>query len=185
MKLEEHLKLLPKHSVEIDLWNKIDQQLSASSSLEDKLPIHKANSDLWNEIESALEKRTPRRFLRFRHLSIAASAAVVITLGTVFFTHNTNEEHIYFSEEIVITNQPIDNNTAYDVDVMDNCNEQPAVCSSPDFTRLKSNLDQLKREEVKLRDLKKATNDPQLDLYHSRIVKNIQQVEAQMMQMFS
>lgn len=184
MKLEEHLQQLPNHSTEVDLWEKIEKKLSNKPSIADKLPNHKADINLWLGIEKALERKTPRQFLRFRYISAAASVAVIITLSTVFFTHN-NQEQLYFSEEIIITETTTGNTVIKGKDIMENCNEYPAVCSSPDFTRLKSNLDQLKREELKLRDLKKATNDPKMELYHSRIVKDIQQVEAQMMQLFS
>lgn len=184
MKLEEHLNQLPKHSVEIDLWDTIDQQLSAQNTIADKLPQHKADSDLWYRIEDQLKQTTTRRFLRLRYISAAASIAVIMTLGTVYFTHN-NQENIYFTEEVYIPQLVSDDFKLPKINVLENCQEHPAVCSTPDFTRLKSNLDQLKREELKLRDLKKATNDPKMELYHSRIVKNIQQVEAQMIQMFS
>lgn len=184
MKLEEHLNQLPKHSAEAMIWDNIDQKLLATSHFSDKLPQHKANPDLWYAIEDQLKKNTPHRFLRLRYLSAAASIAVIMTLGTVYFTHNT-QEHIYYTESVYVQQASIDDVHIQEVDVLNNCNEYPAVCSTPDFTRLKSSLDQLKREELKLRGLKKATNDPKMALYHSRIVKNIQQVEAQMIQMFS
>lgn len=184
MKLEDHLNQLPKHSVEIGLWDEIEPQLSVTPTLADKLPKHKANADLWYSIESQLDKKTPRRFLRLRYLSAAASIAILISAGIFYFTNNSHEQ-LYFSEEIILPSASDKDVDIQEVDVFENCNEYPAVCSSPDFTRLKSSLEQLKREELKLRDLKKTTNDPKMELYHSRIVKSIQQVEAQMMQMFS
>lgn len=183
MKLDEHLNQLPKHSVDTDLWDNIDQQLSASTTLADKLPQHKADSFLWFAIEEQLGKSKSHRFLRLRYISAAASIAVIMTFGSIFFTHN--DDPVYFTEEVYMQDISSDDVNFLEVDVLENCNEYPAVCSTPDFTKLKSSLDQLKREELKLRDLKKATNDPKMELYHSRIVKNIQQVEAQMIQMFS
>lgn len=184
MKLEDHLNHLPKHSVEIDLWDTIDQQLSRQNTLVNKLPQHKADSELWYAIEDELKRSKTRRFLRLRYISAAASIAVIMTFGTVYFTHNSHE-NIYFTEEVYTPTLVSDDFTLPKVNVLENCDEYPDVCNTPDFTRLKSNLDQLKREELKLRDLKKATNDPKMELYHSRIVKDIQQVEAQMIQMFS
>lgn len=184
MKLDQHLKQLPNHSVEVELWDSIDQQLSTPCPLADKLPQHKADSLLWFTIEDQLGTPSNRRFLPLRYISAAASIAVIMTIGTIFLT-NSNKGDIYFTEKVYIQEVMDDDNAFEAVDVLENCNEYPAVCSTPDFTRLKTNLDQLKREELKLRDLKKATNDPKMELYHSRIVKNIQQVEAQMIQMFS
>lgn len=184
MKLEDHLNQLPKHSIDEMIWDKIDQQIAAPVHFVDKLPRHKANPDLWYAIEGQLKKSTSHRLLHLRYISAAASIAVIMTLGTVFFTHNS-QEHIYYTEGVYVQETTTDDEVIPEIDILENCNDFPAVCSTPDFTRLKSSLDQLKREEIKLRDLKKATNDPKMDLYHSRIVKNIQQVESQMIQMFS
>lgn len=183
MKLEDHLHHLPKHSVEVNLWDTIDQQLTADTTLADRLPHHKANADLWFDIDDQLRKVT-HRLLRLRYISAAASIAVIMTLGTVYFTQS-NKENLYFTEKIYIQELPSDELQLHEVNVMENCQDYPAVCNTPDFARLKSSLDQLKREEAKLKSLQKATKDPKMELYHSRIVKNIQQVEAQMIQMFS
>jgi len=184
MKLEDHLNQLPKHSVESNLWDDIDQHLSAYSTLADKLPQHKADPFLWHQIEDQLKRKSSHRFLRLRYFSAAASIAVIMTLGTVYFTHNDNE-NIYFTEEVYLPQTTSVEVELHEVNVLENCDEYPAVCNTPDFTRLKSSLEELKQKELEIRDLKKATNDPKMELYHSRIVKNIQQVEAQMIQMFS
>lgn len=184
MRLEEHLNQLPKHSADVDVWDKIDQQLSTTTTIAEKLPLHKADSDLWYDIEKQLKKRGIHRLLRLRYISAAASIAVIMTLGSVYFTRSTDEQ-IFFTEEVYIQAASSEELEFQEINVLENCNEFPAVCSSPEFTQLKSKLDQQKREELKLRDLKKATNDPNIELYHSRIVKSIQQVEAQMIQLFS
>lgn len=183
MKLEDHLNQLPKHSVEANIWDNIDQELSAQSTLADKLPQHKADSDLWYAIEDSL-KSSSRRFLRLRYISAAASIAVIMTFGTIYLTQGT-QESIYFTEEVYLPKASTEEIKLHDVNVLENCEDYPSVCSSPDFTRLKSSLDQLKNKELEIRNLKKVTNDPKMELYHSRIVKNIHQVEAQMIQMFS
>lgn len=184
MKLENHLQQLPKHSLENDLWAKIDQQLDLAPSIANKLPQHKADSDLWYRIEDELNKQGSPYRLLIRRLSVAASIAIIITLGTVYLTKQNTPDQIYFTEEVYIQEVSSQQPQLQGLDVLENCNSFPAVCSTPDFTRLKSNLDRLKLEEQKLRKLKQTVNDPKMELYHARIVKNIQQVEAEMLQMF-
>ncbi len=185
MKLEQHLNRLPKHSAASGLWDKIEEQVVGDTHLAARLPVHKANPDLWLAVEQGLEKRTFRRFLHVPYIAAAASVVLVIMLSTVFFLRHYSKETIYFTEEIYTPGTSMEELKSQEFAVLENCSEFPIVCSTPDFTRLKSNLDRLKREEIKLRDLRKTTNDPKIELYHSRIVKDIRQVEAQMMQMFS
>lgn len=186
MKLQDHISQLPKHSVELDLWSTIEQQLPQGQHLAARLPRHKANPLLWDTLEAQLDKQAAkrRRFIPFSTWSIAASVAIILTMGIVFYTQQSST-HIYYSEEIVMETSQVNQWQVEDVNVMSNCQDQPAVCSTPNFTRLKSNLDQLKREEQKLRDLLQKTNDSKIELYHSRLVKDIQQVEAQILQLFS
>lgn len=186
MNLENHLQQLPKHSLENNLWEQIEQKINISPTLTDRLPKHKADSDLWYSIEDKLHKNAAhRRFTRWRNLSVAASIAVIITLGSVYINHNQAQDQLYFSEEIYIQDTQIQELKFQDAAVLENCHTYPAVCETPDFTRLKSNLDALKLKEQQLRKLKQTVNDPKMELYHSRIVKDIQEVEAQMLQMFS
>lgn len=183
MKLQEHISQLPIHSVDTHLWDAIDEQLSTPTPLVDRLPHHKADADIWFSIASILEKSSSRRFFRLRNLSIAASIAVIMTLGSIYIVHS-NQKPVYYTEDIYFNDMPTDAAVFQDIDILENCHAYPNVCSTPDFTHLKSSLDQLKLEEQKLRDLQKSTNDPKIQLYHSRIVKDIQQVEAQLIQMF-
>lgn len=184
MKLEDHLQQLPHHSAENKLWDVINTQLSESNELNDRLPLHKAKSDLWYDIKTQLEYKTPRRTLRLRYISAAASIAVIVTLGLAYFAP-LDREQLFYADELVMEARPIHDFKIIEVKVLDNCQEHPAVCNTPDFSRLQSTLEQLKQEELKLRALKNSTDNPNMSLYHSRIVKNIQQVEAQMLQMFS
>ncbi len=185
MNLENHLHHLPQHSMENDLWDKIEEKLNSSPKLADHLPLHKVNSDLWYTIEDELNRAASRRrTIRLRHFSVAASIAIIITIGTVHLTQNTYQNQIHFSEEIYIQNTPVAEANIQENDVLENCTIHPAVCETPDFTRLKSNLDALKLKEQQLRKLKQTVNDPKMELYHSRIVKDIQEVQAQMLQMF-
>ena len=184
MKLEELLNQLPKHSLENDMWAKIDLQLNKSYSLSDKLPKHSANSDLWYNIEERLPKKVSRTKLFIQHISIAASIAVIVSIGAVQIKQNLYPSEVYLTEEVHLRKSAIKTPKMEKVDILENCDNNPVVCSSPNFTRLKSDLDQLKTEEIKLRKLKETVNDPKMDLYHTRIVKNIQDIEAKMLQMF-
>lgn len=186
MKLEDYLHQLPHHSAEGMLWDKIEEGLEHSASLSNKLPQHQASSELWYAIEARLNHVTIYRSLRLRlrHLSIAASIVVIITIGAVYFTQQ-QQTHLYYSDEISVEQVEIPDWTHQGIDVLDNCKEQPAVCATPDFTRLKTALDQLKGEEIKLRELKTISDDPKIELYHARIVRDIQQVESQLLHLFS
>lgn len=186
MKLQDHISQLPSHSVELDLWNTIEEQLSHPTHVLQRLPRHKANPLLWEAIEAQLDKKAAknRRNLLFSTWSVAASIAVILTIGIVFYSQQSST-HIYYSEEIVMEAAPVNPWQVEETNVMSNCEDQPAVCSTPSFTRLKSTLDRLKHEEQKLRSLLESTNDANIELYHSRLVKDIQQVEAQILQLFS
>jgi hypothetical protein len=182
MKLNEHLKNLPNHSVDIDLWENVEATLSQDASLSERLPQHKAESDLWYQIEDRL--RQPRRRLLFRkYTSIAASIAVLLTLGSIYITKSHINNDLYYSEEI------IDISTSFPeikrADVFKKCEDYPTVCETPDFTKLKTMLEEQNREEKKIKMLRKASDNQQLEILHSRIIKNIQQLESQMNQMFS
>jgi len=186
MNLENHLQQLPKHSLEDDLWGQIERKMNQNLSIAERLPLHKANSDLWYSIEEKLQRQTAhRRSIRLRQLSIAASIVLVISLGTVFLNHYHNQDQLYFSEEIYMQETSVEDFAFQEAAVLENCHTYPAVCESPDFTRLKSNLDALKLKEQQLRKLKQTVNEPKMELYHSRIVKEIQEVEAEMLEMFS
>ncbi len=184
MKLENLINQLPKHSVENDLWSNIDKQLKTDKTLLDRLPVHRANSYLWYNIEDKLPKQKSRLTLFVRNLSVAASIAIIICTGAVLINRYFNPEEVYLTQQVYVREIPTHELNLQNVDIMQNCNDYPAVCSSPDFHRLKSNFEQLKSEELKLRKLKETVNDPKMELYHTRIVKDIQQIEAKMLQMF-
>lgn len=184
MKLEQHLNHLPSHSLDDGMWANIESQLETKASLADRLPIHRANPNLWDGISSALSGQRSRLYLRLRYVSVAASIAVVMAVGGIRLAQQ-DEPYVYYSDELVIDKAEVKDVEVQKPDVLENCTEQPAVCTNPDFTRLKNSLDQLKHEEQKLRTLKSVSDDPKMDVYHARIVKNIQQVEAQMLHMFS
>ena len=184
MKLEQHLHQLPSHSMEDHLWDQIESQLEAEVTLADKLPTHKASPHLWDSIEKSLGNKRARLYTNLRYASVAASIAVVLAVGGIRFTQQ-DKTYVYYSDELVIDQIQLPEVKTQVTDVLENCSEYPAVCTTPDFTRLKTSLDQLKQEEQKLRTLKTLSDDPKMEMYHSRIVKNIQQVEAQMLQLFS
>ena len=186
MKLQDHISQLPRHSVELDLWSSIEGQLCQDQHIAERLPRRKARAILWELIEIELDKTTTKRRRLFSPMSWTAVAvvAMVFTFGVVFHSQQSST-HIYYSEEIVMETPQVKQWRTEEVNVLSNCAEQPAVCSTPNFTRLKTNLDLLKKEELKLRQLLQTTNDSKIELYHSRLVKDIQQVEAQILQLFS
>lgn len=184
MKLNEHIQQLPTHSLESDMWSNIENQLSGSTHISERLPHHKAKAELWLGIAEALDAKKQKSFRLLQPWTVAASVAVMLT-ASLFFHNYQSKTHIYYTEEVVMEQVSINAWEIQDINVMENCNEQPAVCTSPNFTRLKSSLDQLKMEEQKLREMQESSDDPNLEIYHSRLVKDIQQVEAQILQLFS
>ncbi len=184
MKLNDHILQLPTHSLETDLWSQVEKQLCVDDSIGSHLPRHKANSDLWLSIENQLNAKKRRHVMMLQSWAVAASVLVVFTLGFIFHAQQ-EQTHIYYTEEMVIEPSLTPEWILPEVNVMENCSDQPAICSTPDFTRLKSSLDHLKLEEQKLRQIQQITIDPNIEVYHSRLVKDIQQVEAQILQLFS
>lgn len=186
MKLDNQINNLPKHSVGLDLWSKIESRLesfSQATSWVDKLPLHKASAELWFDIDTRLYAKHHTRRIRLQALATAASLLLVLTLGSVFYEKSTTD-YLVYSDEIYFESEPVPTYKAQHNDVLDNCDNHPAVCKTPNFTRLKNNLEHLKQEEEKLRMMKESMNDPKLDVYHTRIVRDIQQLEEQLMQMF-
>lgn len=184
MKLNDHILQLPTHSLETDLWSKVEEQLTVDTFISEHLPRHKANPDLWLSIENQLNAKRRRHVMMLQSWAVAASVLVVFTLGFIFHAQQ-DQVHIYYTEEIVSESSFTPQWTTPEVNVMQNCSEQPAICSTPNFTRLKATLDHLKQEEQKLRQMQQTTSDPNIEVYHSRLVKDIQQVESQILQLFS
>lgn len=185
MKLDDQLHKMPKHSIEESLWGKIEAKISASESktLAQRLPQHTVRESLWFSIDAIINNKARRRSLKVRRFYAAASLLFIVSMSAVYFS-NQQPEYLYYSEEVYIENNSFDKDNYLNIDVLDNCSDHPVVCSSPTFTRLKNNLDQLKNEEQKLRVLKASSDNPQLEVYHARIVKNIQEVESQLLEMF-
>lgn len=182
MKLDDHIQQLPQHTASMDLWEKIDQKIiSQEASLTDRLPHHQASEDLWFKIDATLNKKSIRRRFIISRFSVAASLALIVTMGTLFLKEEPSQ-YVYSTEEVYEESSIW--TTVNSVDVLDNCSDQPSICSTPTFTRLKNALDQLKMEEQKLRLIKSNTNDPKLDVYHARIVRDIQKVESELLAMF-
>lgn len=155
--LKSVLERLPQYEPPDTVWQGIETRLPLL-----ELPTYDAPDFVWQQIEEQLfvpqktsKKLNILRGGKFHRLAIAASIALIVSIGFWFFkTQNTEQATISISTEIVdnqLLKKDFDNEEQAFTMVKEFCKTALPVCEQPDFKILKNELDTLNtaREELK------------------------------------
>jgi len=145
--LKEALKILPAKSPDNALWNRIENELIKKEKL-GKLSTHEPPSSVWDNIEKELPASKNRRN-RFWLTPIkwSAVAAAVFIFGYLIIAYGLNpHNNISHSEKwvsIQTTTQWESENPETILSII--CNENPTVCSTQNFKKVKARIEQLEK----------------------------------------
>ena len=170
--MNELNKKLPQYEPPDTVWQNIETRLSLRA-----LPTYDAPDVVWQGIEKQLLKgekpRKKRNILRGTNLrkiknlpkitvanlpkiAIAASVALVVSVGFCFFrTQKTVEQTVTVSTEVVdnqLLKKDFDNEEASFALVEAFCKTAMPVCEQPEFKTLKNELDTLNSARAELKN---------------------------------
>lgn len=155
--LKSALGKLPQYEPPDTIWQGIETRLPLL-----ELPTYDAPDFVWQQIEEQLlADEKPIKTLKilrggkFYKLAVAASIALLVSIGFWFFkTQNTEQTTILISTEVVdnqLLKKDFDNEEHAFALVETFCKTALPVCEQPEFKTLKNELDTLNtaREELK------------------------------------
>ena len=155
--LKSALGKLPQYEPPDTIWQGIETRLPLL-----ELPTYDAPDFVWQQIEEQLlADEKPIKTLKilrggkFYKLAVAASIALLVSIGFWFFkTQNTEQATISISTEVVdnqLLKKDFDNEEQAFTMVKEFCKTALPVCEQPEFKTLKNELDTLNtaREELK------------------------------------
>jgi hypothetical protein len=155
--LKSALERLPQYEPPDTIWQGIETRLPLL-----ELPTYDAPDFVWQQIEEQLSaEENPIKTLKilrggkFYKLAIAASIALLVSIGFWFFkTQNIEQTTISISTEVVdnqLLKKDFDNEEHAFALVETFCKTALPVCEQPEFKTLKNELDTLNtaREELK------------------------------------
>lgn len=179
---------LPKHQVDDRLWSIIEAKLDMQDLPLHLLPLHKADDALFDSIYEGVQAKKTRKlnhWLQFYKVA-AVAASVALLLFTTVLRPKTGvkQTQIVMSEEVIHHSLEVIEATASTDNIQQYCRISPEVCSSPEFSNLKSKWERLSAELVKLQQLSKQDQNGRLAHYMKRVEKDIFELERQMKLLF-
>lgn len=160
--LKSALRKLPEYDAPDSVWSHINARLPLA-----ELPTYDAPEFVWTQIESQLSDATqnakpkPQTLKILRggkayKFAVAASVALLVTVGFWFFKiNNTHRNNIRITTEVV-DNQLLKHDFSGDDEtfamVEEFCKTSLPVCEQSDFKNLKAELDELNTAHTRLKN---------------------------------
>ncbi|RMG84726.1 MAG: anti-sigma factor [Bacteroidetes bacterium] len=168
--LDQAIRQLPQYEPPAEIWNFIREDLDFGFENErlkeglERLPQYDPPDTLWDEIDRKLDAPAPtlrvvsksRRLLPAFWRTIAAAVVILLAVGLWNQTPQTQTDsagELSYSTEVVdeqlIKKDWNDDERAFD-ELMAMCKVKINTCASPDFQKLKSELDELTKAKKEL-----------------------------------
>jgi hypothetical protein len=159
--LKDLIRQLPVYQPSDDLWDGIEQDLSAPAPLSARLPQYDPPDKVWDAIEASLEKPVRTRSLLRRVLPWTAAAAAAL-VGLMWYfqppTHTAAPAALVsmsYSREIA-DDALLQRDWAQEEEAFALaekwCNTSPFTCTNPDMITLRTELDELTDAKMALEE---------------------------------
>jgi len=195
---------LPEHKAPDDLWDKIEAHLEGDYQENNKetlrkainqLPVYKANEAIWNKILEKLDEKSVFIFSNNSNLIINISkiaAVFVLLFSLTIVVYNqiklSPKETIIYTEEVFETGSQFEDESIsmnhMENFIAMNCEKIPETCTKPEFKELKNQLEELKQEAGKIKEMLKQHKDPNLEKFLYRIENDQMQIQKEITQLF-
>lgn len=173
--LQKALQKLPEYAPGEELWEKMETSLIEDpfNYIIPKLNKIEPPHSIWERIDHDLAFREKYSNIKlWAKWSIAAAAMII--LGVIMFNIvNKNYEHKKYAEELLSHKdafhwQDDDAIVAQTLSLI--CEAKPEVCRSPEFKKMKKELEYLDQsKQAVVKQLNKHNTDPELNLKLTRI----------------
>ncbi len=159
--LQEAISRLPEYDPDAGLWERIAAELDSRQALSGPLkalPEYEPALGSWEGISAQLASAEPPKAVLAGWLRMAASVCLVVVAwaaGRQFFRERETISVVYTREKapekVPYREAPDQAGQAAYAFIWSRCQQQLAVCQSPQFRELKAQLDELDAQAEKLR----------------------------------
>ncbi len=169
--LKHALQSLPAKDPPDEVWSRINNQLTKKEKLA-QLTKYEPPRKVWNRIEQQLATNK-RKSIMPAFIKWSVAAAAIIVIGYFVYINDLNgHQNINYSEKWVSIQNPAQWNDHETPEAILStiCELNPTVCNSPDFKKIKANIEQLeKTKQIILRQFNKYEPNTELEIMLTKI----------------